>query len=390
MKRSSLAFVLGTAVFTSVIAGVARPVPVGAQTALSLEGRWTLNRAGSQIPKEVGFTADGLSLDPTTGAPTGGGGGGGGRGRRSSGGGGVGRVSAMPTRPESADDVQRARLLMAEIRNPAAQLTIAETPTAIAITDDRGQVRTFHPNGKEEIFELGGAPVGATAKNEADRLSVVYSVEEGRTVRYIYHHTDAPNELIVEVDLLGRGGGDKATFVYTPWSPTDVVTAPVPASAPASAAGSGSVPNLLNTPFNQKPGAELRGLTSVGLVVEDLSSEAIACGLNQSTLETTVSKRLSDAGFKVLKNSDEDTYVYVHIVTTNPSSSLCVSSYDVFFYSHVTARLSYQQTPVLLQVSLLNNGGLAGGPPSTHGAAVLRGVQDYVDQFVGQIRAANK
>jgi len=388
MKRSNLASMLGVVIVAAAVAGVARPVPAGAQTALSLEGRWTLNRSGSQIPKEVGFTADGLSLDPTGGA-TGGGGGGGGRGRRASGG-GVGRVSALPSLPESADDVQRVRLLLAEIRNPAAQLTIVETPTAITVTDERGQVRTFHPNGKEEIFELGGAPVGATAKNEADQLSVVYSVEDGRTVRYIYHHTDSPMELIVEVDLLGRGGGDKATFVYTPASATDIVSAPASPSAPALGSASGSVPNLLNTPFNQKPGAELRGLTSVGLVVEDLSAEAIACGLNQSTLETAVSKRLSDAGFKVLKNSDEDTYVYVHVVTTNPSSSLCVSSYDVFFYSHVTARLSYQQTPVLLQVSLLNSGGLAGGPPSTHGAAVLRGVQDYVDQFVGQIRAANK
>ena len=35
--------------------------------------------------------------------------------------------------------------------------------------------------------------------------------------------------------------------------------------------------------------------------------------LTQGTLETAVSKRLSDAGFTVVRNSDEDTYFYVNI-----------------------------------------------------------------------------
>jgi hypothetical protein len=41
--------------------------------------------------------------------------------------------------------------------------------------------------------------------------------------------------------------------------------------------------------------------------VEDLSAQAIACGLNHDALEAASSKRLTDGGFAVRKNSDEDT-----------------------------------------------------------------------------------
>jgi hypothetical protein len=142
--------------------------------------------------------------------------------------------------------------------------------------------------------------------------------------------------------------------------------------------------------FNQQPGAELKGLTKLGSVVEDLSPQAVACGLNQSNLETSVSKRLSDAGFKVLRNSDEDSYVYVNIITTSLSTGLCVSRYDVILYTHTTAKLSYQQTPVLVEVSLLHKGGIAGGAPAAHAESVLRGVMEYIDQFTMRIRDANK
>jgi hypothetical protein len=139
-----------------------------------------------------------------------------------------------------------------------------------------------------------------------------------------------------------------------------------------------------------QPDAELKGLTKLGIVVEDLSPQAAACGLNQGALETAVSKRLSDAGFTVRRNSDEDTYVYVNVITTSLSTGLCVSRYDVFLYTHTTAKLAYQTTPVLVQVSLLHKGGLAGGAAAAHAEAVLRGVQEYVDQFSIRIRDANK
>ena len=69
-------------------------------------------------------------------------------------------------------------------------------------------------------------------------------------------------------------------------------------------------------------------------------------------------------------------------------NGLCVSRYDASIFTHTTATLSYQSTPVLVEVALLHKGGLTGGPPSAHGDAVGRGVREYVEQFAAQIRDA--
>ena len=44
----------------------------------------------------------------------------------------------------------------------------------------------------------------------------------------------------------------------------------------------------------------------------------------------------------------------------------------------------------LAQVQLLRKGGLTGGAPAVHGAGVVKGVEDYIDQFVTRIHDANK
>jgi len=121
-----------------------------------------------------------------------------------------------------------------------------------------------------------------------------------------------------------------------------------------------------------------------------LSAQATACGLTQETLEKAATKTLTDAGLKVLRNSDEDTYIYVEVITTKLSSGLCVSRYDASLYTHTTTKLSYQETPVLVQVSLLHQGGIAGGSPAAHGQSVAQGLTQYIEQFAARIRAANK
>src|SRR4029079_10124030 len=125
----------------------------------------------------------------------------------------------------------------------------------------------------------------------------------------------------------------------------------------------GAVPAAGTLPgsFNQQPDAELKGLTSLGVVVEELSAEAVGCGLNRATLESAVARQASDAGFKELRNSDEDTYIYVSILTAPPADGLCVARADASLYTHTVAKLAYQTTPVLVQVSLLHKGGVAGG-----------------------------
>lgn len=414
MNRSASAALLAATLFVGILC----PASVRAQDTSDLAGRWTLNRGLSQFPRELGFGMDMMPADASGRSSTASGG----KGRRGSGGGGGGAAGpTLTTRRESVEDVSRVQQLTAEVRSPSAYLTIVEIPTAVTVTNDAGQSRTFHPNGKEEVLQLDGVPVGVTAKREAGRLVVLYRVESGRDLRYTYSHNASPPQLVIDVQFIERGGGDEVRRVYEPASAAEIEAAAA-ASAARSAVIAQGLPPTTTKPgaglpsasaldpgktvgpsssspaaadrlpqgYNQKPDAELKGLTKLGLVVEDLSPQAAACGLSQGAIETAVSKRLSDAGFKVLRNSDEDTYVYVNVITTSVSAGLCVSRYDAFLYTHTTARLSYQEIPVLVQVSLLHRGGIAGGAAAAHGEGVLRGVQEYVDQFAARIRAANK
>jgi len=140
----------------------------------------------------------------------------------------------------------------------------------------------------------------------------------------------------------------------------------------------------------QRPGDELKGLGSLAVVVEDLGSQAVSCGLNQAALETAVVKSLSDAGLKILRDSDEDTYLYVNVNSSKLPTGVCVSRYDVILYTHTTARMPYGSTPALVQVSLLREGGMAGGTPAANAEGVLRDVKRAADAFAAQIRDANK
>src|SRR6266536_2775428 len=203
-------------------------------------------------------------------------------------------------------------------------------------------------------------------------------------MRYTYSHSASPSQLVVEVQFLEHDTGDKARRVYEPGIATETVTPPVGATAPAPI---GKRP--VET-FDARPGAELRGLKSLGILVEDLSTQAVACGLNHDLIEAALSKRLTDGGFAVRKNSDEDTYLYVNVMTTTLSTGTCVSRYDVFLYTHATANLSYHDQPVLVQVSLTHRGGIGSSAPAAHASAVARGLENYVDLVVQQIHEANK
>ena len=220
---------------------------------------------------------------------------------------------------------------------------------------------------------------------------ILYQVEEGRRIRYAYSRTANPDRLTAEVQFIDRGTGDKVTRVYEPASATAAGTT---AATPASSSGAPPGTAPAGPPagaFNQKPGAEFRGLTEVGLVVEGLQSSA-ACGLTEDAIDSAVTTHLKAAGLKVLRNTDEDTYVYVNVNTATVSNGLCVSRYDVYLTTHTTATMSYQQSqpPVLVEVSLFHKGNLAGGAPAAHGDAVKKGVLDYVDQITARIKDANK
>jgi hypothetical protein len=352
--------------------------PLSAQSPLDLAGSWTLNRQLSQFPKELGFSA---SLVPT-GSPE--------------------RIQT-----ETQEDAQRTRFLADEVRVPPDRLAISVTPAIVTITPEPGAARTVQPGRRDESVRIGPVTVVTNASWEAGGLAIVYRAQTGRLVRYTYSVNQNPTQLIVDVEFIeeGKGGGDRVRRVYETTSPGDPVATQSSAapSAPASPAPTPAVPRGATPPpgtrpaspapastaIDQRPDAPLKGLTRLGLVLEGVGADAAKCGLKQESLEMAVTKRLADAGFSVVRDSDDDTYLYVNINTVTASASLCVSRYDVTLYSHAAARLPHTASPVLVQVELLHKGGLAGAGPAAHADGVLKNVLAYVDEFTTRIRNAS-
>jgi hypothetical protein len=398
------------AAVTVIAAASARPH--AAADPPSFTGRWTLNLSLSRIPEDIGFGMDllGTASDPS------------GRGEPSG-------TSQAALFRESADDAARREHLVNEVRRPPDEVRITQTPTTIVIVGGRGQPRTFTLDGRESMQKIGLVSVAASARWNGPRLEVRYKVAENREVHCDYARTTDPDRLTVEIRFVERGGHDSAVLVYEPAREgaqpaaaaasapggrgTTAGGQPPPATAPppspgglGQAARSGglgqappvrpTVPTLAPPPPQEPPpgpagpDAPLAGLTKIGMVVEELRPQAAACGLSQAPLEAIVAKAFTDAGIKVVKDSDEDTYVYVDIGTTSVSAGLCVSRWDVSLISNTMARLSHQAVPALVQVQLLHQGGLSGGAPTAHGDAVRKNVKQAVDDFASRIRGAGK
>ncbi|MEQ1694183.1 MAG: hypothetical protein ABMA00_23050, partial [Gemmatimonas sp.] len=338
---------LRAAVFITLILLLSVAAPhASAQSPMELSGSWQLNRAASQFPGEVGFSAT-----FTTGVP--------------------GRPGEPRVQNQSAEDARRVRFLTDEVRNPYEHLALTITPAVVTIAFDRVAPRTFHPGRRDEEMMLGPVPGVATATWEGAHLVISYKAETGRLVRYIYSLNQSPRQLIVDVEFIERGGGDKVRRVYEPGPSLDTLAAPAAAPSAAAAAQTPAPPRaaapLLSLPaavpaagdgasVDQRADAPLRGITRLGVVVEGLDADAQKCGLKQDVIENAVTKRLTDAGFRVMRDSDDDTYLYVNINTVTPSAGLCVSRYDVTLYSHTAGKLAHSTSSVLLQVELLHKG----------------------------------
>jgi len=152
---------------------LAAPIP---QDASPIGGVWTLNKSASELPRDIGFNPSWVAgAGAGDGSTAKGGGGGSTRGRGGRGGGGGGSTGSAPPfapRAESYDDARRLTLLNTDARNPPARLTIVDTPAAVTMTNELGQSRTLHPDGKAETIEIEGVPVTVTSKRETDRLIV--------------------------------------------------------------------------------------------------------------------------------------------------------------------------------------------------------------------------
>ena len=367
----------------------------------NLSGRWVLNRSESQIDKEIGFNPAWVTAATRTAERESGRGEGGGRGRRGSGSGQQGGFAAPR---ETEEDSKRMQQLSAEARTPSPHLTILDSRGTVAITDADDVTRTLHTDGKDDYLQIHGLPVTAVTVRESGHVVVRYSVEQGRELRYTYSRESDRPKLTVDIQFVeGSRVADTVRRVYDligpsdPFPTADVASKTEPGAArgvpaiPQPAAPPGAPANAAPPePFNQQPGAELKGLTRLGIVIEGLGAQAASCGLTDTALEAAVAGKLKNAGFTVVTNTDEDSYVYVNVITGSLSTGSCVSRFDVNVYTHTTARLSYQPSPVLVQVSLLHRGGISAGATAGHAATVIKGVSEYLDEFIGQIKAANK
>jgi hypothetical protein len=355
-----------------------------------ISGVWILNPALTERPAEIGFSPDWARRGPGGDDRSGGG------GRRGGSGGGSG---VPPMSRESVDDSTRVQQLTGEARTPPAQVTIVQKADSVSIADDQGHSRTFHPNGRLDDLTLGTVALPTTARWDAGSLVVLYDVSSGRQLRYTFTPLTNPARLSVEIRFLERGHeGDVVKLTYErPGERTRAVlsgTAAAPAPPPATAAASPATESGADAPSARPrvlpPGSELRGLTMIGTVVEALSAQGAACGLDQAKMTSSTARILADAGFKTERFGNEETYVLVSVVTSRLPDGMCISRYDTSLVSQADATFPYLKGLVAVQVALLHEGGMAGGSPATHATAVMEALTKSVNSFVTQIRAANK
>jgi hypothetical protein len=364
----------------------------------SIAGVWVLNPALTQKPAEIGFSPD---WGPERGGEQGGGSAGGGRGRR--GGGGFGGASRPQALMESPEDSTRLQQLTGEARTPPDHITIVQKTDSVSIADDQGHSRTFHPDGHQEELTIGTVALPTTARWDGASLVVTFDVESGRQLRYTFTPTADPTRLLVDIRFIEHGReGDEVKLTYEPPDAHDraVLSGAAPGlpppdkppaggvpAAPADAAGAAAPPAR---PPVLPPGSELRGITVIGTVVEDLTAQAAACGLDQNRIRTSVARILADAGFKTQPYGNEESYVLVSVVTSRLSDGVCVSRYDVSLMANGDANFPYLKGTVMVEVPLLRQGGMAGGSPAQHASGVMDAITKAVTSFVAQIRAAGK
>lgn len=381
--RGLLAAVIGI-----VVIGISgAPAAAQGENSSPFNGVWALDRQASELPRDIGFNPAWFPSGDEKAQPAAGGAATAGASRRGTGGGGG--AALFSGRQESYEDGQRTNALSSEARNPATRLTVVDLSTTVTIVDELGQFRVVHPSGREETVTVNGVAIPATSRRDGDRLVIAYRAAPDREVRYTYSYSPGPPRLAIEVQFLENGKGPKVRRVYGPAPTPEPIQNAVP-TVPQASPAAGVPPPLTPTsaPLDQTPLGELKGVKTVGVVVEDLGAPAVACGLSRDALESALTKQLTDGGFTVPTRTDNDTYLYVNIMTARANDS-CVSRYDVFLYTHAPTTLPYRDRPVLVQVQLMHRGGIGSSGTSGHAAAVNRALQTFVDGVISQIRSAN-
>jgi hypothetical protein len=303
-----------------------------ARSAFIAGGRWTLNRQQSELPSEVGFGLGvtparkcGWRVEATTAAL-------------------AARHGPVPgCLGGESDDAKRVQLLTA---GPHAVLVAGHHRDADFCHAERRSSADPHvpPIAETGRLSIGDVPVAATTKREGGTVVMRYQVEEGRELQYSYTVRSAPRQLVVDMRFVERGGGNVIRRIYDPLGvddplpppsvanpprlPRSIPTATAPPTAtpaPTSSAAAPPPQPAAPPPMVQTPDAELKGLARLGLVVEDLSQQAAACGLTPAALDAAVRQPLVDAGLKIVRDTDDDTYLYVNVITTRMPNGTCAS-----------------------------------------------------------------
>jgi hypothetical protein len=133
--------------------------------------------------------------------------------------------------------------------------------------------------------------------------------------------------------------------------------------------------------------ASLTGLTSLSVVVEDLSAAAGKSGLVGATLQADVERRLRQAGISL--TPDSDAYLYVRVTVGDPGGSLPLAYVvDVSLMQTVTLPRGLKtRTPLQCPTWWVNNLGMSG--PDRLRMVVTDRVGEFADQFVRAYRSVN-
>jgi hypothetical protein len=133
--------------------------------------------------------------------------------------------------------------------------------------------------------------------------------------------------------------------------------------------------------------ASLTGLTSLSVVVEDLSAAAGKSGLVGATLQADVERRLRQAGISL--TPDSDAYLYVRVTVGDPGGSLPLAYVvDVSLMQTVTLPRGLKtRTPLQCPTWWVNNLGMSG--PDRLRVVVTDRVGEFADQFVRAYRSVN-
>ena len=177
------------------------PIVAWSQGAVDLSGKWTLDTVLSDSPEQTAAAiridlgqgggenpfaeSDSGAADHRNG------------GRR----GGESRPSGAQHHQLNADEQKRIDELTESLRYPPTTLTIAQTMTAITLTDEQQRVRMLTPTGKREKQAIGSVSVDVTTRWEGPQLVWEQDLGGGRLVRYTYLIVPTTKQLLVRVAI---------------------------------------------------------------------------------------------------------------------------------------------------------------------------------------------